>query len=128
MSRSSVARAVGPLAVGLEHLPPADEVGARVDQHALGRQAVAAGAARLLLVVLGRSRRAGVHDEAHVRSIDAHAERHRRDDDVGALVEERLLMPAAHVVGQAGVVRHARGAPRSFSHSASASTSRRDEQ
>ena len=78
---------------------------ARIDQHALGRQAVAAGAARLLLVVLERSRRAGVHDEAHVRSIDAHAERDGGDDDVGALVEERLLVPAAHVVRQAGVIR-----------------------
>ena len=106
MSRSSAARAVAPLAVGFEHLPPADEVGARVNQHALRRQPVAAGAARLLLVVLRRSRRAGVHDEPHVRSIDAHAERHRRDDDVDALVEKRLLMAAAHVVGQAGVVRH----------------------
>ena len=53
-------------------------------------------------------RRAGVHDEAHVRPIDAHPERHRRDDDVGPLVEKRLLMPAAHVVGEAGVIRHAR--------------------
>ena len=101
---------------------------ARIDQHALGRQAVAAGASRFLLVVLGRSRRAGVHDEADVRSIDAHAERHRRDDDVGALVEERLLMPAAHVVGQAGVIRHRAVPLARVSHSASASTSRRDEQ
>ena len=90
----------------LEHLPPADEVGAGVDQHALGRQPVAAGAARFLLVVLGGSRRAGVHDEAHVRSIDAHAERHRGDDDVGALLEKGFLVAASHGVWKAGVVRH----------------------
>jgi hypothetical protein len=54
--------------------------------------------------VLQRSRRAGVDDEPHVRSIDAHAERHRRDDDVGPLTDERVLIPAALRVGQSGMV------------------------
>ena len=86
---------VGQLAVPLEHHPPLQEVGGRVDQHALGLEAVAPGAAGLLLVVLERLRRAGVHDEPHVGAIDAHAERHRGDDDVGVLVEERVLVAAA---------------------------------
>ena len=71
------------------------EVGRRVDQHALGLEAVAARASRLLLVVLERSRRAGMHDEAHVRAIDAHAEGDGGDDDVDALAEERVLIAAA---------------------------------
>ena len=94
------------LAVRLEHLPPANEIGAGVDQHALGRQPVAARAARFLLVVLCGPRRAGMHDEAHVRSIDAHAERHRGDDDVGALLEKGFLAGASDGIGKARVVRH----------------------
>src|SRR5207244_1944532 len=34
-------RALAPFAVGLEHLPPAHEVAARIDQHALRRRASA---------------------------------------------------------------------------------------
>ncbi len=106
------AAAVGQLAVHLEHLPPADEVGARINEHALSRQPVAARASRFLLVVLGRSRRARVHHEAHVRAIDPHPERDGGDHDVDALVEERFLIPAAHIVGQPGVVRRR---PQAFS-------------
>ena len=46
-----------------------------------------------------------MHDEPHVRPIDPHAERDRRDDDVCVLVEEHLLMTAADLVGQPRVVR-----------------------
>ena len=73
-------------------------------EHALGFEAVAAGAARLLLVVLERLRRAGVQHEPHVGSIDAHAERDRRDDDVDVLVEERVLIAMPLLVGQPGVI------------------------
>ena len=45
-------------------------------------------ARRFLLVVLERSGRAGVHDKPHVRSIDAHPERHGGDDDVDAFREK----------------------------------------
>ena len=50
----------------LQHLPPLGEVGAGVEQYALGLQPVPAGAARLLLVVLERSGSAGVDDVANV--------------------------------------------------------------
>ena len=93
------------LAVRLEHLLPAHEVGRRVEQHALGVEAVASGAACLLLVVLDRLGRARVDHEPHVRPIDAHAERHGRDDDVGTFVEKRLLVARPLLVGEAGVVR-----------------------
>ena len=96
------------LAVLLEHQPPLHEVGARVNQHALGFEAVAARASGLLLIVLERSRRARVHDEPHVRSIDAHPECHGRDDDVDALAEERILVAAALAVRESRVVRERR--------------------
>ena len=92
------------LAVLLEHRPPFHEVGRRVNQQALGFESVAARAAGLLLVVLERSRRAGVNDEPDVRAIDAHPEGHGRDDDVGALAEERVLMAAALAVRKACVI------------------------
>jgi hypothetical protein len=91
-------RAVAPLAVRLQHLTPAGEIAARINQHALGAEAVAARASGFLLIVLERSRRARVHDEADVRSIDAHAECDGGDNDVRTLLEERLLIPAPHVV------------------------------
>ena len=100
------ARALAPLAVGLEHLPPADEIAPGIDQHAFRRQPVAPRAARLLLIMLRRSRRARMDDEAHVRSVDPHPERHRRDHDVRSLVEKHFLVAAAHFVGQARVIRH----------------------
>ena len=96
---------VGQLAVALEHHPPLEEVRRRVDEHALRLEAVAPGSSRFLLIVFERLRRAGVDDEPHVGSIDAHAEGDGGDDDVGVLVEERVLIPAALVVGKPGVVR-----------------------
>ena len=45
-----------------------------------------------------------MHDEPHVGSIDAHAESHGRDDDVGALAEKRVLMAAALHIRQPGVI------------------------
>ena len=97
--------ALAQLARQLHDPAPLQEVGGRVEQQALGVEAVAAGAAGLLLVVLERLGRAGVDDEAHVRSIDAHAEGDGGDDDVGALVDEGVLVARALVVGQAGVIR-----------------------
>ena len=68
-------------------------------------EAVTSGATRFLLVVLERLRRAGVHDEPHVRSIDAHAERHGGDDNVDVFVEELVLMTMPHLVVETGMVR-----------------------
>ena len=116
------------LAVPLEHHAPLQEVGGRVDEHALGLEAVAAGAAGLLLVVLERLRRAGVHDEAHVGAVDAHAEGDRGDDDVDVFVEERVLVPCRSSSSSPAWYGDARGRPSSRSHAASASTSRRDVQ
>ena len=101
---------LGQLAVPLEHDAPLHEVRRRRDEQALGLEAVAAGAPGFLLIVLERSRRAGMHDEPHVRAVDAHAEGDRRDDHVDALAQERVLVRAALRVGQAGVIRKRRNA------------------
>ena len=93
------------LAVALEHHAPLQEISGRGDQHALGFEAIASGAAGFLLIVLERLRRAGMQHEADVRSIDAHAERDRGDDDVHVLVEERVLIAVPLVVREPGVVR-----------------------
>src|SRR5690606_40700529 len=69
--------ALGQFPVALEHEPPLHEVGGRVDEHALRLETIASGAAGLLLIVLERLRRAGMHDEANVRPVDSHPERHR---------------------------------------------------
>src|SRR5204862_6137418 len=65
----------------LEDARPGHRIARVVQQHALRRQAVTAGAARLLLIVLDRLRHPGVHDKANVRAVDTHPERHRGHDD-----------------------------------------------
>ena len=57
------------------------DVLAAVQQQRVRRIAVAAGAADLLVVRLRAVRHVEVHDEAHVRPVDAHAERDRRHHD-----------------------------------------------
>ena len=69
---------------------PFDVLG-RVQQHAVGRLAIAPGAAGLLQVVLQRRGRIGVDDEAHVGLVDAHAEGIGRADHAQLAGEEALL-------------------------------------
>ena len=83
---------------------PLHEIGGRVDQHAFGFEPVAAGAAGFLLIVLERLRRAGMHDEPHVRAIDAHAERDRRDDDVGVFLRNASWLRLRSSSAEPGVV------------------------
>jgi len=47
-----------------------------------------------------------VHDEAHVRSIDPHAERDRRHDDLDILIQECVLVPMPRGVVQPRMVGH----------------------
>ena len=82
-----------------------EAVAERVQQHALGGLAVAARAARLLVVRLQRARHGVVHHQPHVRLVDAHAERVGGHDHPGLLLHEGLLHLAPVVVVQAGVVR-----------------------
>ena len=77
---------------------------AGVEEAALRLQPVPSRPAALLLVVLQRLRHAGVDDVPHVRLVDPHTERHRRDDRLHLFVDERFLVAATYFVGEAGVV------------------------
>ena len=75
-----------------------------VDEDAARRQAVAAGAARLLRVGLERARQIVVHDEADVRFVDAQPERVGRDDRADRLVHEQVVHGRAILFVQFRVV------------------------
>ena len=83
---------------------PAHDVGRRIQQYAFGLQPVAAGSARLLLVVLDRLRQRGVQHAADVAAVDAHAEGHRGHDHVQPLLGEGLLRAVPLVGLQSGVI------------------------
>ncbi len=83
---------------------PAQHVGGGVEQHALGFQAVATGAAGFLLVVLDGFRHGGVNDAAHVAAVDTHAEGDGGGDDVEIFRGEIVLGAAAFVGFHAGVI------------------------
>src|SRR5690606_33930413 len=75
-----------------------------VGHERLGRLAVAAGAARLLVVALEALGQVEVRDEPHVRLVDTHPERDGRDHHDAVLAQEALLPLAPLLAGQAGVV------------------------
>ena len=68
--------------IALGNLAPAQlDVAGAIERERVGGQAVAAGAADLLIVGLDRRGHVGVKDEAHVGLVDAHAEGDGRADD-----------------------------------------------
>ena len=83
---------------------PAHHVGGGIEQHAFGLQAVAPGAAGLLLVMLDGFRHGGVDNAAHVATVDAHAEGHRCGHDVDLFGGKCVLRPAALVGLHAGMI------------------------
>ena len=82
----------------------------RAQQHRPRGLAVPPRAADLLRVRLDAPRQREVDDAAHVRLVDAHAERDRRDDDLDLAREERALHGGPALVRQARVVGGAREA------------------
>src|SRR5581483_7259181 len=84
----------------------AHDVGPRVEEEAIARETVAAGAPDLLVPALDRAWHLAVDHVADVRLVDAHAERDRRDDHVDLVARERVLVARADVVVQARVIRH----------------------
>ena len=85
-----------------------EPVGECVQEEYFGRLPVAAGATGLLIVCLERARHGMVHDHAHVRLVDAHAERVRGDDGADVAIHERRLHVVPVRIVQAGVVRERR--------------------
>ena len=81
-------------------------VASAVEEQAVGGQAVAARAPRLLIVGIEVLRHVVVQDVADVGLVYAHAEGVGRDHDRGAVVYEFLLIARALRVGQARVVAH----------------------
>ena len=55
--------------------------------------------------MLDRFRHPRVQDVTDVRAIDAHAERHRSDNEIAALLRELILCPAAVLFFEPGVIR-----------------------
>ena len=88
----------------VDHPPLVDHVGQAVGHPGVGGQAVAAGAAGLLVVALDVLRQVEVRDEAHVGLVDAHAEGDRRDHHDAVLAQEAVLVALAHAGVEAGVV------------------------
>ena len=95
-----------------EEAAQADVLGA-VEEHGAGGLAVAAGPADLLVVGVDRLADVGVEDEAHVRLVDAHPERDRRDDTSQlssmkpSCVSSRSAAAEPGVVGAASIPRSA---------------------
>ena len=75
-----------------------------VEQDALAGQAVASGAARLLIVAFERLGQVVVHDQPHVGLVDAHAEGDGRHDDERVVADELFLRLAAQRGVQPGMV------------------------
>ena len=88
----------------------------------VGGQAVAAGAAGLLVIALDALRQVEVRDEAHVGLVDAHAERDGRDHDDAVLAQEARLVRGARRGVHARRDRAARAMPLPASHAAVSST------
>ena len=80
------------------------DVAHAVERQRIGRQAVAAGAADLLIVALDIGRQVGVEHETDVRFVDAHAECDRRDRDDAVLLQEGILIARAVGLLHAGVI------------------------
>ena len=94
----------------VDHAPLLHDVLQAIGHPCVGRLAVAAGAAGLLVVGLDALRQVEVGDEAHVRLVDAHAEGDRRDDDDAVLVDEAVLVARARRGVQAGMIGERRDA------------------
>src|SRR6266436_1776671 len=69
-----------------------DGVAGTEEQKALARQAVAPGAASLLVIAFDVLRQIGMNHKANVRLVDAHAESYRRADHAHFIAQEKVLI------------------------------------
>ena len=83
---------------------PAVIVGPGVQEHALGGQTITTRPACLLAILLDALGQRSMNDEAHVGSVDAHAESNGGDDDVDVFSLEGLLHSPPFVGRQTRVV------------------------
>jgi hypothetical protein len=108
---AGLAVAVKPGGLGVVHGHQAaqhGDVGQAVGHPGHGRQPVAAGAARLLVIGLQARGRVQMGHEAHVGLVHAHAEGHGGDHDHALLAHEPLLVGLARGRAEARVIRQGR--------------------
>ena len=89
----------------VDHLALLHDVAEAVGHPRVRRHAVAARAPRFLVVAFDALRQIEMGDEAHVRLVDAHAERDRRAHHDAFLALEHLLMLLARLELHARVIR-----------------------
>src|SRR5258708_11040032 len=80
------------------------DIGAAEIQDAVGRIAITPRPARFLVIAFQGAGQIEIHDPAHVRLVDAHAERNRRDDDLQIVANEGVLSITAGGGGESCVV------------------------
>jgi hypothetical protein len=112
----------------VDHPAALDDIGHAIGHPDIGRQAVTAGTAGLLIIGLDRARQIEMGDIAHVRLVDAHAEGDGGDQAEIFLFQEGILIGVAKRAVHAGMIGAARRMPCPFSHSAVSSTLARDRQ
>ncbi len=108
----SLGRRVAPLDLALAQ----HDVGVAEEGQRIGGQAIAAGAADLLVIGLDALRQVGMADEAHVLLVDAHAEGDGGDDDDAVLAQKLVLMRRSDLAARA---RRGKAARRRLSRAAS---------
>ena len=97
-------------------IAPADEFHLRrevcfvVQQQAIGRETITAGAANLLIPGFHRAGNLGMDDEADVFLVDPHAERRRREHQRTTPLHELVLNAAAIVAVEVAVIADVRNA------------------
>ena len=84
--------------------PPKLDVARAVERERVGREAVASGAADLLIIGFDRRGHVGVKDEADVRLVDPHAKGDGRADDAIVLALKGVLIAGANVLIEPGVI------------------------
>ena len=86
----------GHLALGLflliDEVSQLGDIAVAVQQQAVRRQAVAPGAADLLVIAFDALGQVVMHDKAHVGLVDAHAKGDRGHDDLHIVADEQLLV------------------------------------
>ena len=131
-SASSLARRDALVRLGrlrlVDQPPLLDDVGEAVGHPRVRRQAVAAGAAGLLVVALDALRQVEMRDEAHVGLVDAHAEGDGGDHHDAVLALEARLVARRGSRCPCRRGRAARRRPCAASQAAVSSTLRRDRQ
>ena len=81
------------------------DVGPRVKHHAIAGQPITSGSTNLLIPRLNILRHVAMNHESHVRFVDAHAKRDRRDNHINVIPLKRFLIAGAFVGFKARVVR-----------------------